>query len=1022
MKEADTRSQEARRELLAMLDHNRPWLDEGPTGSGWRPTFRALSYTFHTIREDVRERCVLDRDGDLAFEVSHDGRGKMKDRLGDRTIALKSPEFAASRRGTRFAWVHARSGRERDHPYDLLLKQYARIGCQLDLPLFRYRDQLDSAAVAVEDGTWAGRPCRVATISSLPGATYLGFGTMLAFTSWSYVHHVVPGKEVFYIDKGRNVPIHERFESARDKRTFEIDFGDYVEAEPGQWAPRSIRIESKDYFTCEYRFRLVAGTHWMLEEVLSWFKPEDKSRGVVEDVQVDGNREPLDDALRQVESTRVLFGGAGEPDRRVDVATVPFVLGRAIRSGPYELRVTLAENRTVVVSATTSDPAAPGVVPLGFLDDKQRPLFAASIALEPRDGARRGSVSLGGSSAWRSVRSMAVPVGEAASTRLPVAAVPVRWGESFSVNIPCTEEADSPGDPRKPRDAQTRAWRVRLDRADGGTARLSLDLVSIDGPKEFVLDLAAVLLGESGELLACGHLSTSLRVVSQPVEQRFEVDLGRIGGASAPKYLAIGLARGDVISAPMGSRWGTYMRTVLPFDIPTLLAVPDDNCRRIGLVGLGNREQDQRIQAEFLGDRLDERMIGDGPYSRRTLLRPNAESLVRIVREAGAADTRAAAARFLAYSEAEGAAGVLGPLSDDPAPQVRDAVAIGLTFLGRPEPLDRLRSILSREAPSLEKDANAWRSFDRLEHDALIALAHQHSDAAVDLLGETLRADLEGLRPAADQRGQTQPQGHSSRARAICTLLGRTGNPRAVRWLIAAADLIDRRPDLAKNFDQDALAQSLLQFKDRAKDRIVAGLEKGDAAGVWAHAIRESSDSAFVVAIRSMLRRPDINDGAAYAGVLYLWNVDTAEAVDGLREAYDRGVLRGDRRLRLRLCEALAAKGDGRGLADAYEVLVELERPAQPPAEDRPRWDWLMAREKQQREAEAVFGRAAPEVLGSFLLPKAEVASPEERRVVLRLLWKVPDLPAPFAAVLPKWAKDADRPVAELAMRLLKRN
>ena len=79
---------------------------------------------------------------------------------------------------------------------------------------------------------------------------------------------------------------------------------------------------------------------------------------------------------------------------------------------------------------------------------------------------------------------------------------------------------------------------------------------------------------------------------------------------------------------------------------------------------------------------------------------------------------------------------------------------------------------------------------DRLEQDTLIALAHQHSEAAVDLLGETLLADLETLRPAADKQGRTYLDGRSSRAQVVCTLLGRTGNPRAS----PLADL-GRRPD-----------------------------------------------------------------------------------------------------------------------------------------------------------------------------------------------------------------------------------
>ena len=51
--------------------------------------------------------------------------------------------------------------------------------------------------------------------------------------------------------------------------------------------------------------------HWMLEEVVSWFKPEEKSRGVIEDVRTDGGRAQLDDALHQFQTgAEPLFGGA----------------------------------------------------------------------------------------------------------------------------------------------------------------------------------------------------------------------------------------------------------------------------------------------------------------------------------------------------------------------------------------------------------------------------------------------------------------------------------------------------------------------------------------------------------------------------------------------------------------------------------------------------------------------------------------------------------------------------------------
>jgi hypothetical protein len=461
-----------------------------------------------------------------------------------------------------------------------------------------------------------------------------------------------------------------------------------------------------------------------------------------------------------------------------------------------------------------------------------------------------------------------------------------------------------------------------------------------------------------------------------------------------------------------------------PFDIAVLLAAPDEGSRRIGLTWLDNRERNYRIHEEFLGDRLDDRLVGDGPLSRRTLLRPHAEALVRILREPGAADAKAGAARFLAYSEADGTAGALEPLAADPAPQVREAVAIGLTFLGRAGHLDFLRPILKREiTPRHAGVPIAERaSTQRLVEDTLIALAHQGSDDAVDLLGETLLADLEDLRPVPDPRGETSLVGRAARATDVCTLLGRTGNPRAVRWLTSAADLIARRPDLAEHFDRSTLAQSMLRFKEQTKGRIAAELESGTAAAVWAYVLRDSRDPDFIPAIRELLRRKDVTAYAMGSGVDYLWNLDSPEAVGVLREAYDRGIMRDEPRQWLRLCEALAASGDGRGLADAFEVLVGLKRPAEPPAEEKERKQWESAREHRLREAEAVFERASKEILDEFLLRRTEADSPAERQVVLRLLWRLPELPEPFAAIVPRWAKGADPQVAETARHLLDRD
>ena len=225
--------------------------------------------------------------------------------------------------------------RERNGPFDLDLKRYGRIGCRLDLPLFHYRELLDSAVVTINDGKWDGRrvrwrqsPCRQAAPAwALAPCSPLPHG-LTSTTSFR-------ARRFFSIDNDRRVPLHETLTSSREKDRSKSISQDYVEIEPGQWAPLSIRIEWKDYFTCQYTFQVVGGKHWMLREVVSWFKPEDKSRGVIEDVRIDGDRARLDDALRQVEAAKKLFSGSNnEPQQHVQVGTVPFRLGDADVPGP----------------------------------------------------------------------------------------------------------------------------------------------------------------------------------------------------------------------------------------------------------------------------------------------------------------------------------------------------------------------------------------------------------------------------------------------------------------------------------------------------------------------------------------------------------------------------------------------------------------------------------------------------------------------------------------------------------------
>ncbi len=68
--------------IKAMLERGKHWLEPELRG------LESLEYTFRTVREDVDERCYLDADGMTVFEVSRDGKEKMKGSLGERKTIM----------------------------------------------------------------------------------------------------------------------------------------------------------------------------------------------------------------------------------------------------------------------------------------------------------------------------------------------------------------------------------------------------------------------------------------------------------------------------------------------------------------------------------------------------------------------------------------------------------------------------------------------------------------------------------------------------------------------------------------------------------------------------------------------------------------------------------------------------------------------------------------------------------------------------------------------------------------------
>jgi len=319
-KEMDEKA--AQRALITeMLDHNKPWLEGKLEG------IESIQYTHRTIREDVDEACYVDNTGIAIMEITRDGKGKLPGDIGTRKIILSNNDYYTSKRGEKFATP--RLDKHRRPVSGEKIRRYALMGVQFDLPLFSYSGQIQYSDIKLlNDEKYAGHPCKVVEVSNMRDAV-LGCGTMFGFTSWSYVHHIYPTSEVLYIDTDHHIPLHENL-NARDGKVFEIDYTDYKEFTPSQWAPLKIRIVCKNYFTCEYTFQLIGGKHWLLKEAVSWFDESDKSRGEILDLRINEPSRMKEEALAQIAEAKDLLSATGSEKGKMEVDIYPFRIGKKI--------------------------------------------------------------------------------------------------------------------------------------------------------------------------------------------------------------------------------------------------------------------------------------------------------------------------------------------------------------------------------------------------------------------------------------------------------------------------------------------------------------------------------------------------------------------------------------------------------------------------------------------------------------------------------------------------------------------
>ena len=188
-----------------------------------------------------------------------------------------------------------------------------------------------------------------------------------------------------------------------------------------------------------------------------------------------------------------LFDGVGEPDRSCTLLPGSFALvARPCRT----LRNPRDDRKTSKRSASRPRPMmrpCPALLPRASWTKKTARSFAPSIMLAEQAGARRGMVAIRGWRVWRAVRLMAASSilqrNAARSSARECRPVP-SWGDSTAVNIPALSYSENATVKSRNRTGCGRGpFKSEVVRPPDGIIKLTVDIVSVDGPHEFILIL-----------------------------------------------------------------------------------------------------------------------------------------------------------------------------------------------------------------------------------------------------------------------------------------------------------------------------------------------------------------------------------------------------------------------------------------------------------------------------------------------------------------------------------------------------
>jgi hypothetical protein len=255
-----------------------------------------------------------------------------------------------------------------------------------------------------------------------------------------------------------------------------------------------------------------------------------------------------------------------------------------------------------------------------------------------------------------------------------------------------------------------------------------------------------------------------------------------------------------------------YVRPDVPLSLSQALSADDPACWTVGVERIASQLTDKVVKGTYLeDDRARERLV----EIRRTpgdILKPHLPLLARIIENGAQPPLEAEICRLIGHAREKQYAHALRPLLSHNDARVQDSVAVALGLLGERSGYERLKLILQREVPERKERTRAYRTHDRLELDAILALAILGDDASVDTLGTVLMEDLHGLRVVINEKGRKSLIGRARRAQRITRVIPWIENPRSAVWLLRSQGYLEKHPEIAGPFDQEGIARSLQHF------------------------------------------------------------------------------------------------------------------------------------------------------------------------------------------------------------------